>query len=65
MNLNTESGVLIEDPGLAREVEASIERSMRPENSWEAARETGDHAVSWWTRLKTRLWSFLPIRSLV
>ena len=33
-NLNTEVGVLIESEELARQLTASIERDMRPENSW-------------------------------
>ncbi len=37
-NLNTEVGLLVEDEGFARELEAEIERDMRPENSWAIAR---------------------------
>jgi cardiolipin synthase C len=65
MNLNTESGVLIEDAGLAREVEAAIEENMRPENSWPAHSQAGDKAVSVWVRFKTWLWGLLPIGALV
>lgn len=65
MNLNTESGILIEDAGLAQEVEAAIERDMLPENSWQASRETGDKWVTLWVRVKTWLWGLLPISALV
>jgi phosphatidylserine/phosphatidylglycerophosphate/cardiolipin synthase-like enzyme len=37
-NLNTEAGLLIEDPAIARELRAEIEADMRPENSWLIAR---------------------------
>ena len=37
-NLNTEVGLLVEDEAFARELEAEIERDMRPENSWAIAR---------------------------
>ena len=33
-NLNTEVGVLIESPELAAQLKHSIERDIRPENSW-------------------------------
>ncbi len=65
MNLNTESGILIEHEGLAQEVEAAIERDMHADNSWQASRETGDATVSLWVRVKTWLWGLLPISSLV
>lgn len=32
--LNTEAGLLVEDEAFARELQAEIERDMRPENSW-------------------------------
>lgn len=37
-NLNTEVGLLIEDPAVARQLRAEIEADMRPENSWVIAR---------------------------
>ncbi len=32
--LNTEAGLLVEDEAFARDLQAEIERDMRPENSW-------------------------------
>lgn len=37
-NLNTEAGLLVEDPAFAAELRAYIERDLRPENSWVIAR---------------------------
>lgn len=37
-NLNTEVGVMIDDPELGRQLTQSIERDMRPENSWRTER---------------------------
>jgi Phosphatidylserine/phosphatidylglycerophosphate/cardiolipin synthases and related enzymes len=37
-NLNTEVGLLVEDEVFARDLQAEIERDMRPENSWAIAR---------------------------
>jgi putative cardiolipin synthase len=33
-NLNTEAGLLVDDPAFARELREQIEDDMRPENSW-------------------------------
>jgi putative cardiolipin synthase len=65
MNLNTESGVLVEHRGLAAQVEAAIEQDMAPENSWEAAKETGDAYAGWGRRLKTWVWGWMPIEALI
>lgn len=65
MNLNTESGVLLEHARVAREVEQAIELDMAPENSWEASKENGDSQASWTRRLKTWLWRLLPIEAVL
>jgi putative cardiolipin synthase len=65
MNLNTESGVFLPDPRIAREVEAAIERDMSPENSWDASRETGDGYAPFWRRVKARMWGLLPMESIL
>jgi len=65
MNLNTESGIYIEDSRIARGVEAAIGVDMAPENSWEASKETGDAHAPFWRRVKAWLWGLLPIESLV
>ena len=38
-NLNTEVGLLVESAELARQLTASIERDIAPENSWQTTRE--------------------------
>lgn len=65
MNLNTESGILFEHAGTAREVEEAIERDMSPENSWDASKETGDSHSPFSRRFKTWLWRLLPIEPIL
>jgi putative cardiolipin synthase len=65
MNLNTESGVLLEHAGVAREVEQTIEQDMAPENSWEASKENGDSHAPFSRRAKTWVWRLLPIESIL
>jgi putative cardiolipin synthase len=64
-NLNTEVGVVIRNPELAREVEAAIETDMAPGNSWDAARDNPDQYVSPGTRTKVRLYQLLPLNPLL
>lgn len=65
MNLNTESGILIDHPGLAREVEQAIEADMAPANSWDASKETGDAHAPFMRRLKVRFWGMLPLEPIL
>ena len=65
MHLNTESGILFEHAGMAREVEDAIAVDMAPENSWDASVETGDSHAPWTRRLAARLWSLLPIEPIL
>jgi putative cardiolipin synthase len=65
MNLNTESGIYLEDGRIAGEVEAAIRADMAPENSWEASKETGDSHAPFWRRVKAWFWGLLPIEALV
>jgi putative cardiolipin synthase len=65
MNLNTESGILLEHERVAGEVEKAIELDMAPENSWDASKETGDSHAPFIRRAKTRFWSFLPIEPIL
>ncbi|MDB5050361.1 MAG: phospholipase superfamily protein [Fibrobacteres bacterium] len=65
MNLNTESGVLLEHAGIAGQVERAIERDMEPENSWDASKETGDSHAPLSRRIKTWFWGRLPIESVL
>jgi cardiolipin synthase C len=64
-NLNTEVGAIIDDPALARTVEASIETDMAPGNSWDAARDDPDQYVSLVKRSKARLFQLMPIKPLL
>lgn len=61
-NLNTEVGVLIESETLARQLTQSIERDIRPENSWQTTHEFNpDRVVSRGKRLKLGFINLFPI----
>jgi putative cardiolipin synthase len=64
-NLNTEEGVIVRDPGLARLVEEQIERDMLPENSWDPAQENPDRQADWWRRFKNRFFRIFPLEPLL
>jgi putative cardiolipin synthase len=63
-NLNTEVGVLIDNPHLAGKVEKRIERDMLPENSWNAA-ENPDRYASAAKRRKLRFWKTMPLKPVL
>lgn len=65
MNLNTESGIYLEDARIAGEVDSAIAADMAPENSWEASKETGDAHAPFWRRVQAWFWGLLPIESIV
>lgn len=61
-NLNTEVGVLIDDSDLARQLTESIERDIRPENSWRTTSGfSQDREVSKAKRFKLSLINLFPI----
>lgn len=64
-NLNTEVGVVVRNPTLARTVETKIETDMRPENSWNAATDRPDQYVPIAKRSKARFWQTMPIKPLL
>lgn len=64
-NLNTEVGVIVRNPGLARAVEAKIETDMQPGNSWNAASDQPDQYVPLAKRSKVRFWQSMPIKPLL
>jgi putative cardiolipin synthase len=64
-NLNTEIGVLIQNPQLAAQVEQQIKIDMQPENSWNAKTDSPDSEASWSKRIQVFLLSFLPIDPLL
>ncbi|HEY9098296.1 MAG TPA: phospholipase D family protein [Thiobacillus sp.] len=63
-NLNTEVGVVLHHPALARQVQTLIETDMRPENSWNAA-DAPDQYVPLTKRGYVRLWQLLPLKPLL
>jgi len=64
-NLNTEIGVQIESPLLARQVEARIEQDMRPQNSWVSLTDNPDDQASLGKRIQLWFWELLPLEPLL
>jgi cardiolipin synthase C len=65
-NLNTEVGVLIENHELARQLSASIERDIRPENSWHTTADFNpDSEVSCGKRFRAWMNSVLPMEPVL
>lgn len=61
-NLNTEVGVLIDNAELARQLTESIERDIRPENSWHTTADFNpDGEVDFGKRLKVWMFRLLPV----
>lgn len=59
-NLNTEVGVLIDNPLLAQQVELNIERDMLPDNSWNAT-DNADQFAPAEKHRKLKFWKTLPL----
>jgi len=65
-NLNTEVGVLVDNHQLAQQLTASIERDIRPENSWRTTHAFNpDGTVSRGKRLSVWLYRLLPLEPLL
>jgi cardiolipin synthase C len=64
-NLNTEVGVIIDNPRLASEVEAQIERDMHPDNSWNSATDRPNRFAPFWKRTKLGFWKLLPLKKIL
>ena len=65
-NLNTEVGVLAENEELARQLEASIERDIKPENSWQTTAEFNpDDEVSRGKRMQVWFYQLMPIEPVL
>jgi putative cardiolipin synthase len=65
-NLNTEVGVLIENQELARQLSESIERDIRPENSWHTTSDFNpDSEVGRVKRLRVWMNQLLPIEPVL
>lgn len=65
INLNTETGVIIDNAQLAKQVEQTIENDMKPQNSWNAQTDNPDSHASWVKRSKIIFWQWMPIKSLL
>lgn len=65
VNLNTETGVIIENTVLARQIEHAITTDMKPVNSWNSARDNPDSYSPLPKRVRTRLMQLMPIKSLL
>jgi putative cardiolipin synthase len=64
-NLNTEIGVQIESPLLARQVEARIEQDMLPQNSWDPLTDNPDDHASLDKRIQLWFWELLPLEPIL
>ena len=65
-NLNTEVGVLIKNQELARQLTASIERDIRPENSWRTTADSNpDAQVGFGKRFKVWMFRLLPVEPVL
>jgi putative cardiolipin synthase len=65
-NLNTEVGVLVRNDQLAQQLTDSIERDIRPENSWRTTLEFNpDDEVGRGKRFRVRLNRMLPIEPVL
>lgn len=64
-NLNTEVGVIIDNPHLAQQVELQIERDMAPGNSWNSAKDNPDRFAPWGKRLKLTFWKWMPMEDIL
>ena len=64
-NLNTEVGVIVQDAGLASQVQSAIETDILPENSWNAATDNPDQYVSLTKRNKVLFYQLTPIKPLL
>ncbi|NWF36984.1 phospholipase D family protein [Mariprofundus sp. KV] len=65
VNLNTETGVIIENQELAKQVEAAIVEDLLPENSWDASRDDPDSHTTATKRGKAFFWQLMPIKPIL
>ena len=64
-NLNTEVGVIVENEGLAKQVQDTIETDMQPENSWDAATDKPDQYATSAKRKRVLVYQLTPIKPLL
>lgn len=65
INLNTETGVIIENEKLAKQVETAINQDMQPENSWSVRDESPDKHSSLYKRGQSLFWQLLPLKPIL
>lgn len=66
VNLNTEVGVLVEDPHIAAQIEGAITSDMQPANSWRVTADFDpDAEVGWVKRVKLWLLERLPLTPIL
>lgn len=65
VNLNTEVGVIIENAEIAQQIETSIKMDMRPENSWNSAKDDPDTHGSLLKRGRVSLLQLMPVKPLL
>lgn len=63
-NLNTEVGIVVHNPAVARAVQRAIELDMEPANSWRAAEDPDRHASAA-KRTQVRALQLTPIKPLL
>jgi putative cardiolipin synthase len=64
-NLNTEIGVQINSPLLARQVEERIEQDMRSQNSWNPLTDNPDDQATLAKRVQLWFWELLPLEPIL
>jgi cardiolipin synthase C len=64
-NLNTEVGVIANQPDLAKTVQEAIMTDMLPENSWNATSDNADQFAPFKKRLKVIKYQLMPIKPLL
>ena len=64
-NLNTEIGVHIDSPLLARQVEEHIEQDMRSQNSWDPLTDNPDDQAALARRIQLWFWELLPLEPIL
>jgi len=65
VNLNTETGVIIDSEILAQQVEAEINADMLPQNSWNVRTDNPDNQTSIIKQGKTFFWQLMPIKPIL
>ena len=65
VNLNTETGVIIDNNVLAKQVEAAIDEDMLPQNSWNILNDNPDSHTSVIKRGKTLFWQLMPMKPIL